>query len=63
MYNVKTLNKISPVGLAVLDKNKYAVSDECEAPDAILVRSAKMHDYTFNPELLCIGREIGRAHV
>ena len=56
MYNVKTLNKISPVGLAVLDKNKYAVSDECEAPDAILVRSAKMHDYTFNPELLCIGR-------
>ena len=56
MYNVKTLNKISPMGLAVLDKNKYAVSDECEAPDAILVRSAKMHDYTFNPELLCIGR-------
>ena len=56
MYNVKTLNKISPVGLNVLNKEKYAVSDECENPDAILVRSAKMHDYTFNPELLCIAR-------
>lgn len=56
MYNIKTLNKISPVGLAVLDPAKYAISDECESPDAILLRSAKMHDYTFNPELLCIGR-------
>jgi len=56
MYNVKTLNKISPVGLSVLDKAKYTVCDECEKPDAILVRSAKMHDYSFNPELLCIGR-------
>jgi D-3-phosphoglycerate dehydrogenase len=56
MFNVKTLNKISPVGLNVLDKAKYTVSDECENPDAILVRSTKMHDYTFNPELLCIAR-------
>ncbi|MBQ8975642.1 MAG: phosphoglycerate dehydrogenase [Oscillospiraceae bacterium] len=56
MYNIKTLNKISPVGLSVLDRSKYAVSDECEAPDAILVRSAKMHEMVFNPELLCIGR-------
>ncbi len=56
MFNVKTLNKISPVGLAVLDKAKYNVDDDCVNPDAILVRSAKMHDYVFNPELLCIGR-------
>jgi len=56
MYHVKTLNKISPVGLAVLDPAKYTISDECETPDAILLRSAKMHDYAFNPELLCIGR-------
>lgn len=55
MYSVKTLNKISKVGIDTFS-NKYAVSDDCAAPDAILVRSAKMHDYTFNPELLCIAR-------
>ncbi|MBR4745005.1 MAG: 3-phosphoglycerate dehydrogenase [Oscillospiraceae bacterium] len=55
MYNIKTLNNISQVGLDVLT-DKYAVSPDCDAPDAILVRSAKMHDYVFNPELLCIAR-------
>ena len=56
MYKIKTLNKISKTGLAVLDPQKYSVADEQEAPDAILVRSAKMHDYVFNKELLCIAR-------
>lgn len=56
MYKVKTLNKISPAGLDFLDPAKYAVSDGEEAPDAILVRSAKMHDMEFNSELLCIAR-------
>ena len=55
MFKIKTLNKISKVGLNVLTDN-YAVSDDCADPDAILVRSAKMHDYAFNPELLCIAR-------
>ena len=35
---------------------RYVVSDEIENPDAILVRSAKMHDYEVNPELLCVAR-------
>ena len=56
MYTVKTLNKISPTGLNVLDPDKYTVDDGAENPDAILVRSAKMHDMQFNPELLCIAR-------
>ena len=56
MYKVKTLNKISATGLAALDPSKYTIADELDAPDAILLRSAKMHDYTFNPELVCIGR-------
>jgi len=56
MYTIKTLNKISPVGLNALDPAKYAVADDAAAPEAILVRSAKMHEMTFNPELLCIGR-------
>ena len=55
MFKIKTLNKISKVGLDVLT-DKYVVSDDCADPDAILVRSAKMHDYVFNPELLCIAR-------
>ncbi len=55
MYKVKTLNKISKIGLNVFT-DKYTVADDCENPDAILVRSAKMHDMEFNPELLCIAR-------
>jgi len=56
MYKIKTLNSISHVGLEALDKTRYVVSDEIENPDAILVRSAKMHDYEVNPELLCVAR-------
>ncbi|MCL2369013.1 MAG: 3-phosphoglycerate dehydrogenase, partial [Oscillospiraceae bacterium] len=56
MYQIKTLNKISPLGLAELDPAKYTIADEVENPDAILLRSFKMHDYDFNPALACIGR-------
>lgn len=56
MYKIKTLNSIAHVGLETLAKTRYTVSDEVENPDAILVRSAKMKDYDFNPELLCIAR-------
>lgn len=56
MYNIKTLNKISSVGTDVFDESKYAVSDSFENPDAIMVRSAKMHDMTFGSNLLAIAR-------
>ena len=56
MYNIKTLNKISTIGLAKLDNTKYNIGDDVENPDGILVRSAKMHDMQFNKELLCIAR-------
>ncbi|MDR1117583.1 MAG: 3-phosphoglycerate dehydrogenase [Oscillospiraceae bacterium] len=56
MFNVKTLNKISKTGLAQLDGRAYKCSDDAENPDAILVRSAKMHDYEMNRELSCIIR-------
>lgn len=55
MYQVQTLNKISPVGLAELSDN-YQVADACENPDAILVRSAVMHEMTFGDNLLAIAR-------
>ena len=56
MFKVKTLNSISPVGLQNFDKTRYMVGDEIESPDAILVRSANMRGYEFNPELLCVAR-------
>lgn len=56
MFNVKTLNNIAPVGLNKLDSAKYNVSNDAENPDAILVRSAKMHDMELGSNLLCIAR-------
>jgi len=56
MYKIQTLNKIAAIGTDRLDAERYTVSDAETAPDAILVRSAKMHDTQFNPELLCIAR-------
>lgn len=54
-YNIQTLNKISPLGLELFGDN-YSISDNAENPDAILVRSAAMHDMTFGDKLLAIGR-------
>lgn len=56
MYNIQTLNKISAVGTDIFDKTKYSISDAPENPDAIMVRSAKMHDMTFGSNLLAIAR-------
>ena len=56
MYKVKILNNISSKALGNLDSEKYAVSADIENPDAMIVRSAKLHDMQFNPELLCIAR-------
>src|SRR5699024_11656281 len=36
--------------------SRYNVSDAAENPDAIMVRSANMLDYQFNPELIAIAR-------
>lgn len=55
MYHVKTMNKISKIGLAELD-DRFEISDTMEHEDAILVRSAKLHDYDFPAELQCIAR-------
>ena len=43
MYNVHYLNKISTQGTALLTENYQNVDNVANA-DAILVRSAKMHD-------------------
>lgn len=56
MYNILTLNKIAAVGTDKFDTAKYTVSDNCAAPEAIMVRSAKMHDMDFADNLLAIAR-------
>lgn len=56
MYNVKLYNKISKVGLDDLDAAKYTCSEDFEDYDAVLVRSAKLHDVQFPKNLKCIAR-------
>lgn len=55
MFDILTLNKISKTGLNELNEN-YSVSDSCESPDAILVRSANMHEYAFSDKTLAVAR-------
>ena len=56
MKNVLLLNKIAKVGTDRLDPAVYNFGTEVEAPEGIMVRSAKMHEMTFNKELLAIAR-------
>jgi len=56
MYKVKILNNIKSSALSNLESAKYEVSPDIENPNAIIVRSAKLHDMEINPELLCIAR-------
>lgn len=56
MYKVLTLNNISSLGLERLPKDNYTVSDQEEAPDAIILRSFKMHDMDLPASLKAVGR-------
>lgn len=55
MYRYHCLNAISNVGLEVFDEN-YTKTDVLEEADAILVRSAAMHEMEFAPELKVVAR-------
>ena len=56
MYKIRTLNAISDIIHTQLSADMYTVDKEEPVPDAILVRSAAMHDMEFGPDLLAIGR-------
>ncbi len=56
MYNILTLNKIAAIGTDNFDKAVYNVADDCQNPDAIMVRSASMLDMQFEENLLAIAR-------
>ncbi|MDX1250939.1 MAG: phosphoglycerate dehydrogenase [Gammaproteobacteria bacterium] len=56
MFKILTLNNISVVGLERLPRDKYEVASEMQHPDAILVRSFKMHDYPIPATVKAVGR-------
>ena len=56
MYNLLTLNKIAKCGLVKFDKAKYEISDNCENPDCIILRSFNMHDMELPESLMAVAR-------
>lgn len=56
MAEIKIMNKISPMGLDELRALGYTIGEDIDDPQAILLRSADLHEYPFNPSLLAIAR-------
>jgi D-3-phosphoglycerate dehydrogenase len=56
MHKVLTLNNISPVGLDRYPRDRYEVASEIGHPDAIMLRSFKMHDMELPETLQAVGR-------
>jgi D-3-phosphoglycerate dehydrogenase len=55
-FRVLALNNISARGLERLPRERYEVSSQVDAPDAILVRSADMHSMEIPASVLAVGR-------
>ncbi len=56
MFDIKTLNNISPAGLAKLGPSQFRIDEEGAAAQGMLVRSAQMHEMELPDTLLAIGR-------
>ena len=56
MYKILTLNNIAVAGLDRLPRDRYEVASEISHPDAVLVRSANMHDMPLPESVRAIGR-------
>ena len=56
MHKILTLNNISVAGLERLPREDYEVASEIQHPDAILLRSFKMHDMEIPATLKAVGR-------
>ena len=55
MYKYNCLNPISPIGIKEFNQN-YELTETAEEADAILVRSAAMHDMEFGANLKAVAR-------
>ena len=56
MNKILTLNNIAVVGLEKFSRESYEVASEIQHPDAILLRSFKMHDMEIPESLKAVGR-------
>jgi D-3-phosphoglycerate dehydrogenase len=56
MFKILTLNNIAVEGLRRLPRSRYEVTSEATHPDAILLRSYKMHDMDIPASVSAIGR-------
>ncbi|GHV83003.1 D-3-phosphoglycerate dehydrogenase [Spirochaetia bacterium] len=56
MFRIQTINKIAVEGLNLFPRDKYEVASEILKPDAILVRSADMHNMGIPVSVLAIVR-------
>ncbi|MDR0876692.1 MAG: phosphoglycerate dehydrogenase [Treponema sp.] len=56
MFKIQTMNKISPEGLELFPRDRFEVASEILHPDAILVRSADLHNVEIPESVLAIGR-------
>ena len=56
MYQIKTFNKISDKGLSRFSSDEYSVSANNDQPDAILLRSQKLHDEVLPSSVIAVAR-------
>ncbi|MFO1432322.1 MAG: 3-phosphoglycerate dehydrogenase family protein [Candidatus Competibacteraceae bacterium] len=56
MYKILTLNNIAVVGLEKLPRDRYEIASEIQHPDAVLLRSFNMHDWSVPETVKAIGR-------
>lgn len=56
MFKIQTLNTISSIGLDQFPRPLYTIGADIQAPDAILVRSATMHEMEIPGSTLVVGR-------
>src|SRR5262245_7475058 len=55
-FKIQTLNNIAVAGLDRFPRDRYELASGIAQPDAILLRSFKMHDMQIPDSVLCVGR-------
>lgn len=56
MFKIQTLNQIDPEGLSLFPLDKYEIASDIPSPDAIILRSFKMHDMELPTTLKAVAR-------
>ena len=56
MFKIQTLNAIDPEGLSIFHLGNYEIASELPNPDAIVLRSFKMHNMELPSSLKAVAR-------